>query len=75
MNRRQLSVSTRNVRNVVCLAGVLVFAAVVVLATTALGLLDDLLAVAPLIVVAGAVAGTVPAIRNPLRRLFGLDPI
>ena len=62
-------------RNVVCLAGVLVFAAVIVLAIAALGLLDDLLAVAPLVIVAGPIAGTVPAIRNPLRRLFGLDPI
>lgn len=72
MSYRQLSASTRNV---VCLAGVLVFAAVVVSAIAALGLLDDLLAVAPLVIVAGSIAGTVPAIRNPLRRLFGLDPI
>ena len=62
-------------RNAVFFSGVLAFAAIVALAMDALGTSKAFLAALPLCIVVAGVVGTVPAVRNRLRRLCGLDPI
>lgn len=63
------------VRNAIFFSGVLAFAAIVALAMDALGTSKEFLAALPLCIVVAGVVGTVPAARNRLRRLCGLDPI
>ena len=63
------------VRNAIFFSGVLAFAAIVALAMDALGTSKEFLAALPLCIVVAGVVCTVPAVRNRLRRLCGLDPI